>query len=161
MRFHSAVAPILFLLAATGYAADFPESWEGTWIGKMKGGPSEIEMRLVIAPIDSGRWHWRITYGNEPERPYQLHVVDQAKGHYLIDEQNGILIDQYLVEDRLSAAFTVNGKLILFDYEMTPNGISIVAPSFNLANFRTTAGAGATVCSFALGGTQRGLLEKK
>lgn len=160
MKHPLVVVVVLLLWTAIGHTAVFPESWEGTWVGKVTGVSPEIEMQLVISPIDSEHWHWRIRYGQESERPYQLQVVDRRRGHFLIDEQNGILIDHFFLDGHLTSSFTVNGKLVVFGYEMTPNGISIVAPSFELSNSRVSTGAGAQVCAFALGSIQRAVLNR-
>lgn len=161
MRLKPAMALILCLLVNTMQASEFPKVWEGTWIGKIGVPTTESTMRLTISPIDSERWNWIIQYSGEPERRYQLKVVDAVNGHYLVDEQNGILIDHFLHGQRLRAAFSINGKLILFEYEMTPDGIRVDSPSFPTANARWSGSHSLPVCSFILSNTQNVLLIKQ
>ncbi len=151
----------LWFLTLPILAAELPRTWEGTWVGQVRVGVTEVPMQMTIAPIDEEGWHWRIKYGGEQERRYQLHLVDPQRGHYVVDEQNGILIDHIYRDGVLTASFTVNGKLILYQYEMTEAGISIHAPMFRALDPRRSGSEHVPVCSFVLLDTQRGLLKNK
>ncbi|HEY0678600.1 MAG TPA: hypothetical protein VGD17_09950 [Chitinophagaceae bacterium] len=73
-------------------------------------------MQLRIQPTDSaGHYTWHLIYGEgkEDSRPYILKPVDPAKGHWILDELNGILIDHYYVAGRVSSAFTVMNSTII------------------------------------------------
>ena len=67
-------------------------------------------MELRIQPSDSAhRFSWQIIYGNanEDNRPYTLIAKDSSKGHWVIDEHNGIVLDQYWIAGKFCGAFTV------------------------------------------------------
>ncbi|HEY6505482.1 MAG TPA: hypothetical protein VIZ28_16020 [Chitinophagaceae bacterium] len=105
----------------------FPQSWFGNWKGELqwyKGAakePRKVNMELRIHPTDSaGKYSWQIIYGNESKdnRPYLLIAKDTAKGHWAIDENNGIILDQFWVAGKFCGAFTVNSSTIVNNYWM-------------------------------------------
>ena len=101
-------------------------------------------MQLIIKPADSiHTYTWQIIYGNngKDNRPYLLKPVDTAKGHWQIDEQNGIVIDQYFIGNRFTSAFTVQTTTIVDSYWR--EGKNLVAEFYGLtARPVNTTGAG-------------------
>ena len=94
---------------ASSQSATFPQSWTGNWKGELlwyktgKADPQKVNMELRIHPADSiNSWSWQIIYGSEMEdnRPYKLICKDTSKVHWVIDENNGIVLDQYWVADK-------------------------------------------------------------
>ncbi|HVF81236.1 MAG TPA: hypothetical protein VM884_04860 [Flavisolibacter sp.] len=110
----------------------FPQSflghWEGTlyWYQTGKRTPQTVKMQLIIRPADSAdAYTWQIIYGNKGEdnRPYILKPVDTAKGHWQVDERNGIVLDQYFVGERFTSAFTVQNTTIMDSYWREGNNL--------------------------------------
>ncbi|MBT9546396.1 MAG: hypothetical protein IV090_13490 [Candidatus Sericytochromatia bacterium] len=104
---------------STRSAFRFPEDWQGVWRGNCSNtGPggkqtyAPVQMNLTILPQTNQRWQWKIEYisGEKQVRDYLLKPVDAAKGHWLIDENNGILLDN----------FSINGGLILEAFTVGP-----------------------------------------
>lgn len=100
---------------------EFPTSWQGDWAGELqifntKGLQQSLPMQLLIQPIeDSADYTFTIIYGVDIEkgtRSYVLKTIDAEKGHYLIDEQNSIEIDAYLLGGKLVQRFEVMGNLL-------------------------------------------------
>jgi hypothetical protein len=63
-------------------------------------------MELRIHPADSiNTWTWQIIYGSESEdnRPYNLIKKDTSGIHWVIDEKDGIILDQYWVGNNSAA----------------------------------------------------------
>ena len=90
-------------------------------------------MQLVIQPTDSANTYtWQIIYGEKGEdnRPYLVKPVDTAKGHWQVDERNGIIIDQYFIGNRLASAFTVQTTTIVNSYWR--EGENLVAEFYGL-----------------------------
>jgi hypothetical protein len=120
------------LLSATGIAQSqpFPASITGNWKGTMQwmvsGKPAKsFSMQLRIHNADSaGCYTWQIIYGDDEKdnRPYLLKPVDTAKGHWLIDERNGILLDGFVHGNAFHGAFTVQGNTIVDNYTLLPDG---------------------------------------
>ena len=104
----------------------FPASWTGKWKGNLKiynadGLAQSVPMELHILPVDSaGIYTWTIIYGPDPEagkRPYLLKPVNPEKGIYSIDEQNTIVMENYLLGNKLFGRFEVMGSLLLSTVE--------------------------------------------
>ncbi|MGE3726459.1 MAG: hypothetical protein AB7I41_12955 [Candidatus Sericytochromatia bacterium] len=100
----------------------FPEDWKGFWQGSCTNtGPggqqtyAPVQMNLTILPQKSNHWQWKIEYiSNEKQvRDYLLKPVDASQGHWLIDENNGILLDNFSIHGGLILeAFSVGKTLI-------------------------------------------------
>ncbi len=106
--------------------APFPKSFIGNWKGKLQwmvaGKPTQtFTMQLRIKPTDSAnKYTWQIIYGDDAKdnRPYLLKPVDTAKGHWIIDENNGIILDSYVHGNAIHGAFTVQGNTIVDNYKV-------------------------------------------
>lgn len=116
---------LLCCILALSSAGQFPQSWLGNWKGEMhwfKNGatePQKVPMQLRIGEGDSsGTYQWQIQYGDAgaDNRPYLLKAVNAAAGHWVIDERNGIILDQFWLGNRLCGAFTVQSSSILNSY---------------------------------------------
>lgn len=114
-----------FSLAVFSQSDNFPQSWVGNWKGELnwyQGAnpvPKKVNMELRIQPTDSShKFSWQIIYGSatEDNRPYTLVAVDTAKGHWVIDENNGIVLDQYMIAGKFCGAFTVQNSTIINNY---------------------------------------------
>ncbi len=143
----SLIACFLFL-ALYGYTqAGFPQSWTGNWKGELSWyqgtvkEPKKVPMELRIQPTDSiGTWSWQIIYGSETKdnRPYKLIAKDTAKGHWIIDENNGILLDQFLIAGKFSGAFTVQNSTIVNSYWMEKDKLVVEFHSISAKPLATT-----------------------
>jgi hypothetical protein len=110
-----------------GYAQTkgLPPDWHGHWRGQLQlmkpqGLGQVYPMQLIIRPLDSARYQFTIIYGEgaqAQERPYELLVIDAAKGHYRVDEKNSILIDAQLMGNRLITWFNVGTSTLAITYE--------------------------------------------
>ena len=105
----------------------FPEDWTGRWQGDLKiysglGLQGGLKMELIIEPIiNSDNYTFTIVYDNSIElskRNYELIVVDQEQGLYLIDEKNTILIESYFMGGKWFQRFEVAGNLLTCTIEM-------------------------------------------
>ena len=75
-----------------------------------------LPMSLKILPVDSTTWTFHITYhreGKEDFRPYDIRLINAEKGHYVIDEHNGILLDSYLNGNCLYEQFAIDNSGII------------------------------------------------
>ena len=59
------------------------------------------------------------TFGDQEatEKPYLLKLVDRSKRLYVIDEQNSIVIESYLFDNKLVSWYTVMGSFIQATFE--------------------------------------------
>lgn len=127
MKWILVLLTVFFSFTTTGQPVTFPKNWEGNWKGELswyktgKTDPQKVNMELRIHPSDSANtWTWQIIYGavTEDNRPYKLILADTARTHWLIDERNGIVLDQYWVGNKFCGAFTVMGNTIINNYWM-------------------------------------------
>jgi len=162
-------------LAAQKDTLTFPETWQGVWEGELvistvKGEAQRIPMLLKILPLDDGRHTYTIVYGEETEdntRPYYLQAVEGEPGHFQVDEDNGIILDEYFINGKLYSRFEVMGSLLLSTVEESGDQLiyEIIAGSMEAVS--TT---GDTVIdeeeippvqSFAVNVQQRAVLSRK
>lgn len=154
-------------------AQDFPQSWAGNWKGELqwyktgKPDPQKVKMELRIQPTDSaGQFTWQIIYGSATEnnRPYTLISKDSTKIHWVIDEHNGIILDQYWVGNKFAGAFTVMGNTIVNNYWI--EGGKLIAEFYSInAKPIAVTGKGTEdspqVDSYHIGSYQKAILERQ
>lgn len=172
MRSVTILLSLFISLSAIGQSTNFPQSWAGNWKGELewyktgKTDPQKVNMELRIQPGDStGNYTWQIIYGSaaEDNRPYLLKAKDAAKGHWVIDELNGIVLDQFLVGNKFCGAFTVMGNTIINNYWM--EGDKLMVEFFNFpAKPITTTGSGTeespSVDSYKVSSYQKAVLQR-
>lgn len=113
----------------------FPDDFTGHWKGILqwtKAGtaqPQSIPMELIILPSkdSAGQYTWQLIYGSNKadNRPYILKPLDTARGHWLIDERNGIALDQYWIAGRLTGAFKVQNATIVNNYSINNGQLQV------------------------------------
>ena len=90
--------------------------------------------------------------------------VDTTKGHWQIDERNGIIIDQYFIGNRFTSAFTVQTTTIVDSYWR--EGDKLIAEFYGLtAKPVTTSGNGTDdspkVDSYETKSYQKAVMKRK
>jgi hypothetical protein len=127
------------------HAQQSPQQFVGYWEGSLqwyqagKTDPKVIKMQLKVFPTDTaGHYTWQLFYGEKSEdgRPYILKAKDSVVGLWVVDERNGIFLDQQFVGARFCGAFAVS-----------PNHISICfwrEGNTLLVEFLTTSQAAAS-----------------
>ncbi len=157
---------------ALGQSKSFPRSWTGNWKGELqwyKTGndePQKVNMELRIHPTDSiNTWRWQIIYGSakEDNRPYNLIRKDTTGIHWVVDENNGIVLDQYWLADRFCGAFTVQNSTIVNNYRMENDSLIVEFYNFSAKPVATT-GKGTeespNVDSYRIGSYQKAVLKR-
>ncbi len=100
---------------------EFPENALGYWVGEIgifqdTGLVQTLPMALDIFEIgESGVWAWHIIYNpgkDQDKRSYLLIEVDKERGHYQIDEDNGIILDAYVLDNKLISSFSVSNSTL-------------------------------------------------
>jgi hypothetical protein len=162
-----------FIHTANGQSASFPEKWVGNWKGELqwfktgKPEPQKVMMELRIQPADSVRkYTWQILYGSatQDNRPYTLLAKDTSGIHWVIDENNGIVLDQYWVAGKFCGAFTVMNNTIVNNYWMEDDKLMVEFFSIS-AKAVTTTGNGTEespkVDSYKIGSYQKAVLTRQ
>ncbi|MBP6397102.1 MAG: hypothetical protein KBF57_06455 [Saprospiraceae bacterium] len=102
----------------------FPDDWLGGWQGDLDiynttGKVMTVPMQCWHQIRPDGSYDWQLVYGSgdkQDVRAYELKKFNTAKGHYQIDEKNGILIDAFVLHDRLVSTFSVMENVIQTHY---------------------------------------------
>lgn len=150
----------------------FPHSWTGNWQGNLvwtqpAAKTAElVPMQLNIHAADSAGFTWQLKYGEGgiDNRPYLLLQKDSIGIHWVIDEQNGIVLDQYYFGNRLTGVFTVMQNTIVNSYQLQGDSLLVEFHSFNKEPLSQT-GMGTEespkVMSYRVTGYQRAVLRRK
>ena len=104
----------------TNDTLQFPQDFFGIYKGDLDihgpKGKMTIQMEFHLNKTDSvGKYQYMIVYifeGKRQERQYNLIEKDAANGIYIVDENNGILLDAKVVDNVLYSMFEVQGSLI-------------------------------------------------
>ncbi len=148
------------------------DAWKGVWKGACRltpahDGIAQFAASLTIAGgVGDGRLRWRLQYeiGGGDVRDYEIATVDEAAGHYAIDEKNGLVLDAVLSDGVLYAPFTINAMLITATYAVGADGTMIAnMPAFGDEPVRETCLTGQPqTCarSFLLKSTQHCTLNR-
>ena len=172
---------ILFLLLGLSFSAmsqaqanlDFPKNWLGNWEGELSwysgnsNSPKKVKMQLNIQPADTlGHYTWQLIYGEQSEdnRPYILKPVDASKGHWVIDERNGIALDQFWTGPVFSGAFSVQVSTIVNNYKLEKD--RLIVEFFSLQTKAVRQSGNGTqesphVDSYAVRSYQKAILKRK
>lgn len=167
---------ILFILICRSghcqHSTTLPAAFIGHWKGELEWrvagkAPKTFAMELLVKPADSpGHYSWLIRYGSEgnDQRPYLLKPVDSANGHWVIDEQNGIVLDSYLLGNSLHGAFTVQNNTIIDRYSLQGDSLQVSFLMIRLQD-RNRSGKGTDEIPYAdsyrISGYQSGILIRQ
>ena len=136
MKFHSLSLLFFFLFTCFNcYSNEVIDSskidpWLGTWSGMLEifnssGKTQTIPMKIKHFSTDTiGTYGWYLVYGEEATgtRSYFLKTVDEASGHYQVDEKNTILLDEFMIGNKMISNFEVSGSIITSVYTLLDNG---------------------------------------
>lgn len=151
----------------------FPSDWVGDWVGELaihtpkKKNQQLIPMELYIGKKDKeGKHSWTIVFGEgetKQERHYTLLTKDAANGLYQIDENNSIVLDNYLINNTLVTRFAVAGNLLTAMYERTHEGIefSVISGKEQIKNETGGKEGVPKVMDYPVSVYQRGLLRQQ
>ncbi len=153
----------------------FPDDWIGNWAGELEifdktGLKQSLEMRLNIHSKDSlNQYEWSIIYGPDEEkglRAYELHPKDPENGVWAIDERNGIIIECFLLSNKLFSSYNVAERNFLVSYEKQGDQLIFEISFGPEVNVSSTGGKKMgeeeipEVKAFKIGGLQRAVLKK-
>lgn len=117
---------LVFLLLSSNLFSQtaFPKSWEGNYKGELQiFGVDSVKMKLLmkldILQKSDSVYQFKISYdfkGQEEIRDYELKIVDDKSGKYMIDEKNTIEIEAYYKMGILTSFFEVMDSYIISTY---------------------------------------------
>lgn len=155
----------------------FPKGYVGVWEGALKiyaadGLKQSVPMELDITPIDDSTFTYTIIYGEDREagkRDYLLRKGKEGPNHWIVDEQDGILLDNFYVGGILHGPFTVMGSQLYSQLERRGMHLHYSISSGSSKSFRdsgtTTENKGEEqridVESFKVGNYQVAVLKRR
>jgi hypothetical protein len=154
---------VAVLAQETSFPKSFVGTWEGTlnWYKANNPSPQSIGFKVVFAPTDTANHYiWQLKYADQPVRDYLLKPVDQAKGHWVIDERNGILLDQFWVGNQLTGTFSVAGSTILNTYRLEKKQLVVEFHTLATNAIRKSGSGENLVDAFKMLGYQKAILRK-
>ena len=100
--------------------ANFPEAYFGKYIGTLQisstKGPKTFPMEFHLLPRDSvGSYTYTLVYGEGEQRQERLYTLvskDPDNGEYIIDENNGIVLNAKILGNRMYCLFEVQGTIL-------------------------------------------------
>lgn len=108
------------LFSQQEFINEFPKSYLGKWIGSIeimdKKGQllNEVEMHFSLIPLEENKWTWLMEYPkHEPklEKNYLLIQCHNSPYNFYIDENNGIILDQFWTGNMLTGSYHLDGKI--------------------------------------------------
>ena len=107
----------------------FPEDWLGTYTGYLEAYragddknlyPSDVEL-TIAETSDHNKWQWSSVYHMEGRDPIEkayfiIHPDSLGTNQYIMDEDNGIFINQHMYGNTMTGAYTVNEQFFTFAY---------------------------------------------
>jgi hypothetical protein len=110
-----------WIIATSGFSQNIPGDWIGSWYGILeiknpKGTSYSINMELHLQKTDTANnWRYTIVYDDgehRDERRYNLTKADSLPGLFIIDENNGILLNEVQMGNRMFQRFSVMDNVI-------------------------------------------------
>jgi hypothetical protein len=161
------IALCSFCLAAFAQDTNFPKAFIGTWEGTLNWykannpTPQSIGFKVVFAPTDTtNHYIWQLKYADQPVRDYLLKPVEPTKGHWVIDERNGILLDQFWVGNQLTGTFSIAGSTILNSYRLEKKQLVVEFHTLATKPIRNSGSGDNLVDAYKMLGYQKAILRK-
>jgi hypothetical protein len=110
----------VFQISSQENLKQFPQDYFGIYKGDLiiinASGEQKIQMEFHLQPTDSvGYYIYKMVYifeGNRQERNYTLIEKNRITGEYVVDENNGILLDAKFLNGTLFSMFEVQGNIL-------------------------------------------------
>ncbi len=150
----------------------FPDAYFGIYSGDLiihsKNGIKNYPMEFHLLPTDStGIYNYMIVYGkddNRQERKYTLKEKNKSTGSYILDENNGILLDCKVIENKMYFLFEVMDNLLTTFVTFKKNHLIFEIVVINTKKKSTSGGqdeAIPEVISYPISVVQKAILNKQ
>ena len=153
----------------------FPKDWLGNWSGQLhiynqSGMVQELDIELVLQEIKvDSMYQWSIKYitpDRVDERKYFLLKGNGEANHWVVDEDNGILLDGYVLANRFYLLFDVMDSRIQTSYTLEKDKLifenlaSRVPPVNTSGGIQKDSTEIPTVNSYTVVNLQKAILSK-
>lgn len=148
------------LMAQTTFIEGCLGNWKGTMYLYSRGVLKDsVSVTLTVAKTaDANAWTWKTEYLS-PKMPmvkdYVLRLKDAAKGHYVTDEGGGVVLMDYLFNNKLYCVFETAGVMLTSTYEL--RGKELI---FEVTSGKKQTGDNQPVTNFSVDNIQRVVFRK-
>jgi hypothetical protein len=129
------ICSLLFALQSN--AQFFGDKCAGKWrgimqifsYGKLK---DTVSVVLTVKKINDTAWSWKTEYLSAKmpiTKDYVLRLTNKDKAHYITDEGEGVILSDYLVDNRLYSVFETEGVMLTSYYELKGNQLAFEVTS--------------------------------
>lgn len=150
----------------------FPDSYFGVYIGNLEAhtskGINNYPMEFHLLPTDSiGVYNYTIVYGKSEtrqERKYTLKEIDKSKGYFILDENNGILLDCKVIENKMFFLFEVMDSFLTTFITFNKDHLIFEIVVTNTKSKKSSGGNNEDtpeVFSYPIGVVQKAILNKQ
>ncbi len=161
----------MMLAQAAAQSEALPAEWDGIWKGTLAivsadGTRQELAMELHVLPVAGGnRKTWKILYGEgtkQTTRPYDIGPVAGGPGRFVVDEKNGLFIDNHLAGKTLYSQFMVTTNLVTTRFENLGDSMKVELLLFSMNEPRRSklTGGDIEVASYRFSSVQTGMLKR-
>ena len=160
------IISILFLSNISFSQIYFPDRCKGNWEGMMyiyqKGVLKDsVGILFSVTPEEKNDWNWKTEYLSNKFpliKNYTLKLEDTTSNRYVVDEGGGILLYDYLYDNKLYAVFETHDILLTSTYELkNDNELIFEVTSGKKLSGKTTD----EVLNYSVESLQRVVLRKK
>lgn len=135
MKYFLFLSLFLSLTSFTKAQSNFPVSWIGSYEGDMymefpDGIKDTVPVTFdLLKTKTANRWTYRVSYFSKKwgtmVKDYELFWNDSLKNpnHFILDEKDGILIDEMFMNNRFYAAFETEGNVFVSLLKQTDTGL--------------------------------------
>lgn len=118
---------LVMVFISTAAAQSFPDNLTGTWAGVMrmyKDGKvrDSVNIRFTVKPgTAANTWSWKTDYLSAKmpmTKDYTLRLLNQATQTYELDEGGGVVLNDYLVGNKLYCVFETHEIMLTSTYEL-------------------------------------------
>jgi hypothetical protein len=144
-------------------AQSFPDQLTGTWTGVMrmyKDGKvrDSVNIRFTVKPGASpNTWSWKTDYLSEKmpmTKDYTLRLLHEASQTYELDEGGGVVLNDYLVGNKLYCVFETHDVMLTSTYELRDGALIFEVTSGKKLGERTE------VVNYSVQHVQRAILRR-
>ena len=149
----------------------FPDDFLGIYKGDLEinspRGTNKVPMEFHLLATDiEGEYKYTLVYGEgkeRQERKYRLLEKDPEQGLYVVDEKNGIILDDKVVGNRMYSLFEVNDSLLttFVTFYRDHMVFEIVFAPRQMANETFATADSTRVLSYPISTVQRAILQKE
>ena len=151
---------------------NFPDDFFGIYTGHLEirssGGNQSLEMEFHMLPTDTlGKYQYKLVYivkGDRQERSYFLLEKNKEAGEYVVDENNGIILHDKVIDNKMYALFEVGDNLLttFITFEKTQMIFEIAVTNTTKKQITYADNEEKTeVISYPISTVQRAVLQKQ